>query len=420
MALVSLCLGEVALASELPTDSASRGPRSTPGLFADRATGDWGGLRTNLLRNGIEVGVANTGDMIATPQSGVPDHLSYSNLLEASLTVNMQTLGNVPGGTVYLMALGTHGDDPGKATQTLHAPSNVTADNAFRLFELWYEQAFFHDRIGVLVGLYAADSEFDVKDTAAVFINGAFGTGLDFSETGRNGPSIFPVTSVGVRVRADITQQITWRGAVLDGVPGDPDDPGATAIRIRSDDGLLILNELNYTPSGFAFLRTGLGSWLYTTDFKEVRDSTANATPIVRDGSHGIYGFVEGVIFSEPGAPNQGLSGFVRGGKAKAALNQIGAYYAGGLIYTGMIPGRNQDVLGVGASIGINGGKFRAAKRSAGMPITDSETALELTYRAQIFPWFSLQPVIQYYINPGSAPAADDILGVGFRFSVTL
>ena len=416
-----LCMNEGALAaSDIPAESASQRSRSTSRLFADTATGDWGGLRTSLLRYGIEVGIANTGDMIATPQGGLPEHIGYSNLLEASLRVNMQTLANIPGGTAYMMALGTHGDDPGEATGTVNAPSNLTANNAFRLFELWYEQAFFQDRIGVLVGLYAADSEFDVKDTAAVFLNGAFGTGLDFSETGRNGPSIFPITSVGVRVRAAVSEEITWRGAVLDGVPGDPNDSGATAIRFRDGDGLLILNEVNYEPGGFAFLRFGLGAWLYTGEFADVRDINANGTAVGRDGSEGIYGFAEGVIYSEPQAPDQGLSGFLRVGKAEEDVNQIGAYYAAGLIYTGLVPGRNLDVLGLGVSVGVNGEKFRTAQKSAGTPVTNSETALELTYRAQILPWFSLQPVLQYYVDPGSDPQMDDIIGVGFRFSVNL
>ncbi len=416
-----LCMGEEILASEIPAgDSVPRGPTSTFGLFTDKATGDWGGLRTSLLRHGIEVHLANTGDMIATPQSGLPDHVSYSNLLEASLTINMQALANIPGGTAYLMALGTHGDNLQEAIQTIDAPSNLAADNAFRLFELWYEQTFFEDRIGVLVGLYAADAEFDAKDTAAVFINGAFGTGLDFSETGQNGPSIFPVTSLGVRVRANLSQEIIWRGAVLDGVPGDPDDPGATAIHLGDGDGLLILNELNYEPNGFDFLRLGLGGWLYTADFDDVHDTSANGTPVVRSGSHGIYGFLEGMIFSEPKAPEQGLSGFLRIGKAEEDVNQIGAYYAGGLVYTGLIPGRDQDVLGLGVSVGVNGDKFQKAQESVGTPVTDTETALELTYRAEFLSWFSFQPVLQYYINPGSDPGRDDIVGIGFRFSVNL
>jgi porin len=40
--------------------------------------------------------------------------------------------------------------------------------------------------LSVVFGLYAADPEFDVKETAGVFLSGAFGTGLELSESGLN------------------------------------------------------------------------------------------------------------------------------------------------------------------------------------------------------------------------------------------
>jgi porin len=316
------------------------------------------------------------------------------------------------------MALGTHGKDPGEATGSITAPSNLAANDTFKVFEAWYEQTLLNERIGVLAGLYAVDSEFDAKGTADVFLNGAFGTGLDLSETGLNGPSIFPVTSLGVRIRANLSEEITLRVAVLDGVPGDLDDPRRTQIGLRNGDGLLILNEINYRPLLIDFLRFGLGSWLYTTDFDDLVDTHPNGDPVRRDNSHGVYGFVEGVIFSETDAPDQGLSGFIRIGGADEDVNQIGNFYGAGLVYTGLIPSRDDDVLGLGVTVGVNGGKFKAARNMTGESVEDAEIALELTYRAQVMPWFSFQPVLQYFINPGTDPALNDSIVGGFRYSI--
>jgi porin len=372
---------------------------------------------STLLQHGIDIGIANTGDLLANSRGARAD-TRYSNLLETSLTVDMDKLAGLSGGSVYIMALGTHGKDPGEATGSITAPSNLAANDTFKVFEAWYEQTLLNERIGVLAGLYAVDSEFDAKGTADVFLNGAFGTGLDLSETGLNGPSIFPVTSLGVRIRANLSEEITLRVAVLDGVPGDLDDPRRTQIGLRNGDGLLILNEINYRPLLIDFLRFGLGSWLYTTDFDDLVDTHPNGDPVRRDNSHGVYGFVEGVIFSETDAPDQGLSGFIRIGGADEDVNQIGNFYGAGLVYTGLIPSRDDDVLGLGVTVGVNGGKFKAARNMTGESVEDAEIALELTYRAQVMPWFSFQPVLQYFINPGTDPALNDSIVGGFRYSI--
>ena len=68
--------------------------------------------------------------------------------------------------------------------------------------------------------------------------------------------------------------------------------------------------------------------------------------------------------------------------------------------------------------MGVNGDKYERALKSAGESAKESEVALELTYRAQVTPWLSFQPVLQYYINPGTDPALNDSIVGGFRYSI--
>ena len=51
--------------------------------------------------------------------------------------------------------------------------------------------------------------------------------------------------------------------------------------------------------------------------------------------------------------------------------------------------------------------------------VPDYEAVLELTYRAQITPWFALQPDVQWIIHPGGSTAIDDALVVGLRAAVS-
>ncbi|WP_405229163.1 carbohydrate porin [Lentisalinibacter sediminis] len=384
--------------------------------YSETLTGDWAGVRTSLLERGVLLETANTTDFFASVDGGVSDDSTVSNLLELAVTADMGAVAGLPGGTLFFLGLGTHGDDPGSSSGTVHAASNLAADDAWRVLEFWYEHSLLADRAGLLFGFYAVDSEFDAKETAGVFLNGGFGTGLDLSETGLNGPSIFAVTGLALRGRLQLTPEFGLRAAVVEGAPGDPDDPTASFQWDFDDDeeGLLMIAEADWQPGGFEFLRVGLGGWRYTTDFERL-DSQGQD-----DASAGVYGFVEGVIFSEAGSEEQGLSGFLRLGRADETVNRFGGYQAAGLVYTGLLPGRAEDVLGLGISSVDNGDEFVDLVRAEGGRIERSETVVELTYHARVLPWLTVQPSVQYTMNPDTDPAIDDHLAVAIRLGVTL
>ena len=121
--------------------------------FDDTLTRDWGGARTALLEHGVLVEAANTTDLFASVDGGVSDESTVSNLFELAVTADMNALAGLRGGTLFFLGLGTHGDDPGGASGTVHAPSNLAADDAWRVLEFWYEQSLLGDRAGLL-GLY--------------------------------------------------------------------------------------------------------------------------------------------------------------------------------------------------------------------------------------------------------------------------
>jgi porin len=70
----------------------------------------------------------------------------------------------------------------------------------------------------------------------------------------------------------------------------------------------------------------------------------------------------------------------------------VSFYVDGGLGYTGLIPGRNQDTLTLGVAY---------TKISDDAADHDQETLIELNYLAQVTPWLTVQPDIQYIVHPG-------------------
>ncbi len=404
---------EVSDSDRLPTDEAQC-EACDIGL-----TGDWSGRRRALAQAGIDINLSNTGDMFFIRQGGT-DKATYTNLFSADFSFDMEKLANIAGGSAYLWVVDTRGDNPADVIGSIHAPSNIAAADAFRLLEAWYEQTAHDDRLGILAGFYAVDSEFDSKRTTSIFIAGSFGTGLDLSESGLNGPSIFPVTSFGTRIRYEISEQVKVRLALLDGVPGKPDDPTATGVLdFSSDQGVFAIGEVDWeTRSESSFRRAVVGAWHYTTTFDDLLDTEPDGSPVQRRGSGGFYGFIEGMLVPEQGSPGQGLAGIVRVGVADDDVNQVAGYYGAGLAYRGLFPGRDHDSIGIGFSTAVNGDKYKQAQALAGQPVSDSETELVLVYSASVNPWLQVQPTIEYIVDPGTDPAADNAFLAGLRVAV--
>lgn len=410
----------VSAACLMAAAQADVGPANRPLSERLRLTGDWHGQRSAWADRGLEIDLAHTGDVMAVTGGGT-DHGTYlSGLVEAGLTMDAERLFGWTGTQVFVLGIGTFGRDPGDGTGSIHAPSNLATIDTAKVLEAWVERRFLGDRLAILGGLYAADAEFDVKETAGVFINGGFGTGLDLSETGLNGPCVYPTSCLGLRAKFQPTEAHYVQLAVLDGVAGDPDDPRGTRISLDADDGVLILAEAGYRQGADAgrFLRAALGAWHYTTDFGDLFHTDAQGGPLRRHGTEGVYGLLEGGLFYEPGQLTQGLSGFLRFGVADEDVNPIRYYAGGGLVYTGLFPRRDADVLGFGVSAGCNGNKLEAAQQAAGTPVENREVAFELTYGIPVLPWLSVQLDAQYIKNPSTDPTLRDARTVGLRYHV--
>jgi porin len=154
-----------------------------------------------------------------------------------------------------------------------------------------------------------------------------------------------------------------------------------------------------------------VGAWGYTTEFEDLSRTSAAGEPVFQRGTYGVYTFGERSLYLEEDCI-QGLSVFARAGIADSRVNVIKTYLGGGTVYRGLFPDRDRDRLGCA----VAAAQFSSEWREVVERETDDwEIALELTYRAILTPWLSLQPDLQYVINPGGDPALNDALVVGIR-----
>ncbi len=356
-----------------------------------------------------------TGEVLHNADGGVDSGSAY--LSDAGLTIesDLDAIFGGSGAKVFAYLLWNNGSTfSDRYVGDLQVVSNIDADRAVRVYELWYEQTV-ADNLSLRFGLYDLNSEFDAIESAGLFLNSSHGIGAEFGQSGLNGPSIFPVTSLSIRLETSIGESGSLRYALLDGVPGDPDDPSKTTIDLGGGDGVLQALEYNYLSVGGA--RFTLGGWLYSADFDRVDGSLdASGDPLRDDGNGGVYASVDAPVYSSPDSGLE-INGFIRYGIANDTLNPLRSYLGAGAVLTGLIRSRPDDQLGIAVASARVGDPY--ARQFATSSLDSRETSIELTYSAQVTDWLRLQPDLQYVINPGLNRDLDNALVMGLRFELS-
>jgi len=117
-------------------------------------TGDWGGVRSYLERNGITFTLNYTNDFLANINGGIKPGAIGLGVFQPQLDLDLEKLAGWEGGKFHTHGLITHGPffSPTYLGNIL-AVSNLEAGPVARLYSFWYQQNAFNDRLSVRAGL---------------------------------------------------------------------------------------------------------------------------------------------------------------------------------------------------------------------------------------------------------------------------
>ncbi|MBB4199591.1 porin [Rhodoblastus sphagnicola] len=324
------------------------------------------------------------------------NYTDYMHSLDASLSIDADKLG-WRGAHFYFDALGINGKPLTNDAGALSAPSAIdglAAINTFRLYQAYYEQRIFHT--DVLLGIYDPQTQFASTRPMDLFFNRAFAwsTPMTFSgmQGGLNLP-LYPNSELGVRIKHEITEQLTAKVGVLNAMADNPTAPWNTDVQFNSKTGALAIGELDYTP--IARTKIIAGYWTLTGKFTSADRFNANGTPHQYYGTSGGYVGAATRVYTIDGG--RGVDVFANYGFANADVNPVDHSASGGVTVTGLFESRAHDRLGLAIGyLHISRDSFFAKRPFNG----DYELPIELTYRAQLTDWLTVQPNIQYIHNP--------------------
>lgn len=398
-----------------------------------------GNSRASLNTAGVDIGGAYYAEPFYN-WGGLDEGGEYQGVFELYVNANMHKLGLWRGLCFHANGYQIHGNSiTGANIGGLMPVTSLEAVDATRLFEIWFEQSMFNDRVSVRIGQLAADEEFFAADGGGYFINGTWGWAPIAAENNPNGGPAYPLATPGVRVSWDATDRLNLKVGVYNGDPapqcnkagGDPQRCNDHGLDFELDDDPLLMAEATYgyeLAGGRLPGTIRIGGWNHFGTFNDQRVD-AGGELIAISGNDGkpldndwaIYGIIDQLIWRVPGSEEaQGVAIFARFAGAPEDRNLVDFYFDGGFTFTGMMASRPNDALAIGfAYTGISDDVSAFDVDSGAVAARDYESLVEIAYTFQVNDWWVVQPDFQYIWNPAGEPGQDDATVVGARSTFT-
>jgi porin len=364
---------------------------------------------------GLSVSIGYTGDLRRNTTGGLDVGTAYSDMLDAGATWSSANLFSDADVTLNLSVMHVGGDDiSAEWIGDLHGVNNVEAPDAWHLYELWSEFSFGgRGNTSLRMGVLDLNADFDTPVTSALFVGPAHGIGTEIGQTGGNGPAIFPVTGIGIRLAGQWSEGLRWRVGAFEGTPGDDDEASFAVFDVTRGEGSLLIGELEYASERFN--KISLGLWSYTADFARL-DAGLATDAVAQNGNGGAYALID-LPLAHLGTAR--IDGSLRVGVADARFNAVDEYVGATVVVSHPFESRPDDAVGLAVAYGHTGDLYRAVQRFAGVPAASAETSFELTYRSPLTDWLALAPSVQFVRNPGADLLLRDAWVVGLRFELS-
>jgi len=415
--LTAVCVTTVRAAADGDPPTAEDTPSW---IERETLTGNWFGLGDPLAEHGIMLSFGLTQVYQRNVHGGLSTHRrtgEYSGSYDLELDLDLEALAGLGGGSIYGSAEGSWRDGVDPVSVGTFSGAGVNADAGGKreidVTQLYYEQALFDGALKIRLGKLGLTGGFECRGCPVTFDGNSFAndeTNQFLNDALVNNPTIpFPENGLGAVV---YLQPAAWWyvGAGVGDAQADVRETGFRTA-FHDEDYFFYIFETGVAPeipSGKGALPGAyrVGLWY------DPQPKTSFTSGRTKRDDTGFYLSFDQVALRENDAEDdtQGLGIFWRYGLCSDRVNPAKSFFSGGARYQGLIPARDDDVLGIGVA---------HSRTSNGAGLTaSSETAVEAYYNAQVAGWLNVTPSIQYVENPGGLRAVDDAVVLGLRMQM--
>lgn len=393
---------------------------------ASTLTGNWGGVRDRLERDhGVNVFAVYTSEVAGNPVGGLDRNVRYTHNVGVGLAADLGKLAGIPD-TYFLVTASNRSGESNSALDigNLFEVQQIYGHQTTRLVQLALGHEFLDGDLEVVAGRIHGLDDFAASPLYCNAQNLAF-CGNPLSIPINVSIPSYPNAAWGARARYEPGGD-PWY--VMVGAYNAFENFRANKYHgvdfsWRSASGIVTIAEVGLMPHAWAGrgLGTDLPGHYKVGGYWGNEPRPVFATGERQRGTWSVYVAFDQMFFREGGEKSQqGLTGFVAVTWAPPERNSQELFLTSGLLYEGIVPGRDADLLGLYAAYGQISRDLRHSQIRNGVPGQTFELILEINYRVQVLPWLYLQPDVQGILNPGGAGRIDDALVFALQFGVPL
>ncbi len=381
-------------------------------LGQPQLTGNWSGLRDTLAGWGITPSGRYATDLLASVAGGQQRGKAYAGQLAVEVGVDMEKLAGLRGLTFDVSGDWASGTDLSADIGNTFTVAQYFEGSVVRLYNLYLQQSLLDGWLDVKAGRIATGTDFLSSPADLSMVNEALNPIVLALQKNVPGVTADPNATWGGRVIARPTAGLSLAaGAYYSDSNLNQTTANGTEFGINASNGYFVIGEAGYrrnADKGDTGLpgRYRLGGYYDSNQYASLSDPAR-----VQTGNYGFFLLGEQMVYRDGGPGSaRGLSLF--GALIYAPqerINTLPWFASAGASYRGLVPGRDKDTTG----FALYYGGF-----SRDLPGQTYELVLEWTYAIALTRWLTIQPDVQYVINPGGRSRVGNAVVVGAQLAV--
>ncbi|GLH37859.1 carbohydrate porin [Pseudomonas sp. HN2] len=409
-------------------------------------TGDWGGERTKLIEQGIDIKADYVGEMGANLHGGYDDDKTgrYSDQFGLGVALDLQKLWGWDNTQAKIQLTNRNGynisndrvGDP--RAGTLSSSQEVYGrGHMVRLTQLWIQHQFFDNKLDVKAGYFGEGEDFNTFPCD--FQNLAF-CGSQVGNWATNIWYNWPVSQAAIRVKYNINDELYAQIGAYNQNPSQLEHGNGFKLSGSGTKGTVLPIELVWSPKVNSLPgEYRVGYYKSTADADDVREdvngfdaATTGDEYKSHSSKHGYWFVAQQQLTSHNGDATRGLNIAANATFHDKDTNFIDNYQSVMFVYKGPFDARPKDDIGIGAArIHVNKDVKRNAEllnasngvsdydNAAFSPIRETEYNYELNYGFHVTNWLTVRPNLQYITHPGGVDEVDNALVAGLKIQST-
>ena len=408
-------------------------------------TGDWGGERTKLIEQGIDIKADYVGEMGYNAHGGYNNDKTgrYADQFGLGVALDLQKLWGWDNTQAKIQFTNRNGQnisndrigDP--RAGTLSSSMEVYGrGHMVRLTQFWIQHQMFDNKLDVKLGYFGEGEDFNTFPCDFQNLSFCGSQVGNYVNTWYN----WPVSQAAIRVKYNITPELYAQIGAYNQNPSQLEHGNGFKLSGSGTKGTVIPVELVWSPKVNNLPgEYRVGYYKSAADAADVREdvngndaATTGAGYRTRSSKKGYWFVAQQQLTTHNGDASRGLNIAANATFHDKETNLVDNYQSIMLVYKGPFDARPKDDVGIGAArLHVNkdvkeDSELRNVANGVSdydnplyTPIRETEYNFEINYGFHVTNWLTVRPNLQYVVQPGGVDKVDNALVAGLKIQST-